>query len=83
MFRVARYRPDPVRCQLPAAATLYWRCPLNLHENGKSMPSDLCLQGMQSDREYAAVLARSKWRQSRWAPSRIRMVGVPPSAGSI
>ena len=37
-------------------------------------PCDGCWQGQQSDSEYAAVLARSKWRQSRWAPSRIRMV---------
>ena len=32
------------------------------------------MQGQQSDAEYAEILARSKWRQSRWAPSRIRMV---------
>ena len=34
-------------------------------------------QGLQSDREFAAVFARSKWRQSRWAPSRIRIVSSP------
>ena len=34
------------------------------------------LQGLQSDSEFAAVFARSKWRQSRWAPSRIRIVSV-------
>ncbi len=38
------------------------------------------MQGQQSDREYATVLARSKWRQSRWAPSRIRMVRLTPHA---
>eukprot|EP00873_Tetraselmis_striata_P045820 jgi/Tetstr1/466084/TSEL_010669.t1 len=27
--------------------------------------------GLQSDREYAEVFARSKWRQSCWAPARI------------
>ena len=31
------------------------------------------LQGLQSDADFAEVFARSKWRQSRWAPSRIRM----------
>lgn len=31
-------------------------------------------QGLQSDRDFAATFARSKWRQSRWAPSRIRIV---------
>ena len=34
----------------------------------------LLLQGMQDDREYAELCAQSKWRQSRWAPSRIRRV---------
>lgn len=28
--------------------------------------------GMHSNREYAELFAQSKWRQSRWAPSRIR-----------
>lgn len=28
--------------------------------------------GMHSDREYAEIFAQSKWRQSRWAPSKIR-----------
>lgn len=28
--------------------------------------------GMHSDREYAEIFAQSKWRQSRWAPTRIR-----------
>ena len=37
-----------------------------------------CQQGLQSDREFAAVFARSKWRQSRWAPSRIRIVRTHP-----
>lgn len=32
------------------------------------------LQGMHSNREYAELFAQSKWRQSRWAPSRIRRV---------
>ena len=40
-------------------------------------------QGQQSDREYAAVLARSKWRQSRWAPARIRMVSPPVRAEKL
>ena len=31
------------------------------------------LQGLQSNADFAEVFARSKWRQSRWAPSRIRM----------
>ena len=35
------------------------------------------LQGLQSDAEFATVFARSKWRQSRWAPSRIRIVSTP------
>ena len=34
------------------------------------------LQGLQSDAEFATVFARSKWRQSRWAPSRIRIVST-------
>ena len=38
------------------------------------MPSHL--QELQSDAEFAEVFARSKWRQSKWAPSRIRMVCV-------
>ena len=29
------------------------------------------VQGLQSDEEYAAIVARSKWRKQRWAPSRI------------
>ncbi|KAK9814773.1 hypothetical protein WJX72_011246 [[Myrmecia] bisecta] len=29
--------------------------------------------GLHSDTEYAEVYARSKWRQARWAPLRIRM----------
>lgn len=28
--------------------------------------------GMHSDREYAEIFAQSKWRQSRWSPSKIR-----------
>lgn len=32
------------------------------------------LQGMQDNREYAELFVQSKWRQSRWAPSRICMV---------
>lgn len=32
------------------------------------------LQGLQSDAEFVTIFARSKWRQSRWAPSRIRIV---------
>ena len=40
------------------------------------------LQGLQSDREFAAVFARSKWRQSRWAPSRIRIVSAGLSSCS-
>ncbi|CAL8464146.1 g3681 [Coccomyxa elongata] len=29
--------------------------------------------GLQSDVEFVTIFARSKWRQSRWAPSRIRI----------
>ncbi|KAK9846645.1 hypothetical protein WJX81_008289 [Elliptochloris bilobata] len=29
--------------------------------------------GMLSDAQFAETFARSKWRQARWAPSRIRM----------
>lgn len=32
------------------------------------------MQEVQSDADYAEVYARSKWRQSRWAPSRIQQV---------
>ena len=38
------------------------------------MPS--LLKELQSDAEFAEVFARSKWRQSKWAPSRIRTVCV-------
>ncbi len=46
--------------------------------------SNMCLtgkfcgfvQGLQSDVEFVTIFARSKWRQSRWAPSRIRIVGL-------
>ena len=31
------------------------------------------LQGLQSDREFAETFARSRWRQYRWAASRIRI----------
>ena len=30
-------------------------------------------QGLQSDREFAETFARSRWRQYRWAASRIRI----------
>lgn len=29
--------------------------------------------GLQDDGEYAAIFARSKWRQSKWSPRRIQM----------
>ncbi|EIE24818.1 hypothetical protein COCSUDRAFT_62226 [Coccomyxa subellipsoidea C-169] len=29
--------------------------------------------GLQSDVDFVTIFARSKWRQSRWAPSRIRI----------
>jgi hypothetical protein len=31
--------------------------------------------GLQSDAEFAEVFARSKWRQTKWGPSRIKAVG--------
>lgn len=31
--------------------------------------------GLQSDAEFAEAFARSKWRQTRWAPSKIKAVG--------
>ena len=37
------------------------------------------LQGMLSDAQFAETFARSKWRQARWAPSRIRMVRPLPA----
>jgi hypothetical protein len=44
----------------------------------QALPEQVCCgawgQGLQSDRDFAATFARSKWRQSRWAPSRIRIV---------
>lgn len=30
--------------------------------------------GLQSDREFAMIFARSKWRQSKWGPNKIRTV---------
>ena len=38
------------------------------------------LQELQSDADYAEVYTRSKWRQSRWAPSRIQQVSAPQYA---
>ncbi len=40
----------------------------------------LVLQELQSDADYAEVYTRSKWRQSRWAPSRIQQVSAPQYA---
>ncbi len=40
----------------------------------------LVLQELQSDADYAEVYTRSKWRQSRWAPSRIQQVSAPQNA---
>eukprot|EP00891_Asterochloris_glomerata_P009741 jgi/Astpho2/9741/Aster-03719 len=50
-----------------------------LHEKGHDAKAvqqaleRLAELGLQSDADFAEVFARSKWRQSRWAPSRIRM----------
>lgn len=30
--------------------------------------------GLQNDKEFAMIFARSKWRQSKWGPSKIRTV---------
>jgi SOS response regulatory protein OraA/RecX len=30
--------------------------------------------GLQSDGEFAEIFARSKWRQAKWGPSRLKMV---------
>lgn len=30
--------------------------------------------GLQSDIEFAEIFARSKWRQAKWGPSRLKMV---------
>lgn len=32
--------------------------------------------GLQSDREFAEIFARSKWRQTKWGPGKIRSVCV-------
>ena len=32
--------------------------------------------GLQSDEEFAEAFARSKWRQTKWSPSKIKMVRV-------
>lgn len=32
--------------------------------------------GLQSDGEFAEVFARSKWRQAKWAPSKIKSVSL-------
>ena len=31
--------------------------------------------GLQSDQEFAEAFVRSKWRQSKWGPSRLKSVG--------
>ena len=32
--------------------------------------------GLQSDQEFAEVFTRSKWRQAKWAPSKIKSVST-------
>lgn len=41
----------------------------------------LAAVGLQSDAEFAEVFARSKWRQTKWGPSRIRTVSDWAVAG--
>lgn len=47
---------------------------------GFSAHLSLVLQELQSNADYAEVYTRSKWRQSRWAPSRIQQVSAPQYA---
>ena len=74
-------------CPLPSCAHADGLPPYspvsNMHSRSSaraSMPGpdgrSAVLQGLQSDAEFATVFARSKWRQSRWAPSRIRIVST-------
>eukprot|EP00873_Tetraselmis_striata_P034321 jgi/Tetstr1/454585/TSEL_041479.t1 len=63
----------PTRGTSGRTLTLGWRgcrscCPPSSLLRSLPLPGG---QGLQSDREYAEVFARSKWRQSCWAPARI------------
>lgn len=61
-------------------ALLCWPCGTPVSRYSSDAPTSACpLQGMLSDAQFAETFARSKWRQARWAPSRIRMVRPHPA----